>query len=226
MMRILLIEDDPTIAQTLQDDLQLEGYAVDVVRDGSEAEKYPFRNPYDMILLDIMLPGKDGFALCRSWRSSGLKTPLIILSARDQEPDKLLGLDLGADDYVTKPFSRQELLARIRALLRRCSELAVSEDVYKGDNIQIDFHSFKCTRGGLPVGLTATEFKILHALFQRRGEVLSIDKLMEMVWGRDVFLTDRVIYTHINNLRSKIEEDSRNPSLIVSIRGIGYRFDG
>ena len=226
MVRILLLEDDPTIAAALEDDLQLEGYVVDVVRDGSEAEECPFRTQYDMILLDVMLPGKDGFALCRSWRSSGLKTPLIILSAKDQEPDKLLGLDLGADDYVTKPFSRKELLARIRALARRYRELAKSEDIFNGDDLQIDFHSFKCTRRGVPVNLTATEFKILHALFQKRGEVLSIDKLMEIAWGRDVFLTDRVVYTHVNNIRSKIEPDPRNPSLVVSVRGIGYRFDG
>ena len=225
-MRILLIEDDSTIAAALEDDLQMEGYTVDVVQDGNKAEKYPLRNRYDLILLDIMLPGKDGFELCRSWRSAGLKTPLIILSARDQEADKLLGLDLGADDYVTKPFSRRELLARIKALMRRCQELAGSADVYDIDNLHIDFQSFKCTREDQPVNLTATEFKILQVLFHHRGEVFSIDKLMELVWGSDVFLTDRVIYTHINNLRSKIEPDPHNPSLIVSIRGIGYRFDG
>jgi DNA-binding response OmpR family regulator len=171
-MRILLIEDDSTIAAALEDDLQMEGYTVDVVQDGSKAEKYPLRNRYDLILLDIMLPGKDGFALCRSWRSAGLKTPLIILSARDQESDKLLGLDLGADDYVTKPFSRRELLARIKALMRRCKELAGSVDIFDGQDLHIDFHSFKCTREGLPVNLTATEFKILQVLFQHRGEVL------------------------------------------------------
>jgi DNA-binding response OmpR family regulator len=225
-MRILLIEDDPTIATALGDDLGLEGFTVDVVPDGARAEKYPFRNEYGLILLDVMLPGKDGFELCRSWRSAGLKTPIIILSAKDQEPDKLLGLDLGADDYITKPFSRRELLARINALMRRCRELSNSSEVFESKDLSIDFRGFKCFRRGLPVSLTATEFKILQSLFQNRGEVLSIDDLLKSVWGGDVFLTDRVIYTHVNNLRSKIEPDPRNPSLIVSVRGMGYRFDG
>jgi DNA-binding response OmpR family regulator len=224
--RILLVEDDVTIARTLQDDLELEGYSVDGVQDGLKAEKLAFRNHYDLILLDIMLPRKDGFELCRSWRASGLQTPLIILSAKGQEPDKLLGLDLGADDYITKPFSRHELLARVKALLRRSQALAGSAERYDGSSLKIDFRSFKCTRKGRPVRLTATEFRILHALFQHRGEVLSVDRLIDLVWGSDVFLTERVIYTHVNNLRSKIERNPAVPQIITSVRGIGYRFDG
>jgi DNA-binding response OmpR family regulator len=226
MARILVVEDEPTIAMGLQDDLQLEGHAVDVATDGAAAEAAALARQHDLILLDIMLPRKDGVSVCRAVRAAGVRTPIILLTAKGQEVDKVLGLDLGADDYVTKPFSPRELVARINALLRRATEPPLPSQVYRFGDLTIDFGRFEASRSGRPVDLTATEFKILRAFVAHRGQVLTHDQLIAEVWGKDVFLTDRVIYTHVNNLRQKIEVDPARPVLLVSVRGVGYRFDG
>jgi len=226
MARILVVEDEPTIAMGLQDDLQLEGHVVDVATDGAAAEDMALERRHDLILLDIMLPRKDGVSVCRTVRAAGVRTPIILLTAKGQEVDKVLGLDLGADDYVTKPFSPRELVARINALLRRATEPSLPSQVYQSGDLMIDFGRFEASRGGRPVHLTAREFAILRAFIAHRGQVLTHDRLIAEAWGKDVFLTDRVIYTHVNNLRQKIEVDPARPVLLVSVRGVGYRFDG
>ena len=226
MRRILVVEDEPTIATGLRDDLELEGYAVEVVDDGDVAMRRVLEGDFDLIVLDIMLPGMDGFAICREARMKGIQTPIIMLTAKGQEVDKVVGLELGADDYVTKPFSPRELLARIKAVLRRGHVEAKPAAKYVFADITIDLNRCEAMKNGRKIDLTATEFKLLRAFLERRGQALTIDQILQEVWGRDVFLTDRVVYTHVNNLRSKIEKDPRKPELLVSVRGIGYRFDG
>jgi len=226
MQRILVVEDEPTIATGLQDDLEQERYSVEVVGDGTAAIKRILEGKFDLILLDVMLPGADGFTVCREARMKGVRTPIIMLTAKGQEVDRIVGLELGADDYVTKPFSPRELLARIKAVLRRANMESKSGSNYQFGDITVDFDRFEVKRKGEKIDLTAMEFKLLHAFLEHRGQVLTIDELIRGVWGKDIFLTDRVIYTHVNNLRNKIEEDPRNPKLLVSVRGIGYRFDG
>lgn len=226
MTRILIVEDEPAIAMGLEDDLKIEGYEVEVVADGATAFSRAAGGGYDLLLLDVMLPKKDGFAVCRELRQAGVRTPIVLLTAKGQEIDKVLGLELGADDYVTKPFSPRELVARIKAVLRRTGGAPAPAQVYRTGDLTLDFGRFEATRRGAPVELTALEFKLLHAFVAHRGHVLTHDRIIEEVWGRDVFLTDRVIYTHINNLRRKIEADPAAPVLLVGVRGVGYRFDG
>ena len=222
MKSILVVEDESAIATGLKDDLEMDGYLVDVAEDGVAAIDAVARKPYDLILLDVMLPKKDGFSVCRELRASGVKTPIILLTARGEEADKIRGLNLGADDYVTKPFSPRELNARIQAVLRRSSETG---SVRKFGNVVVDFTRGEVMREGKRIELTALEFKLLRAFLEHSGAVLSLDKLIAIVWGKDVFLTDRVVYTHVNNLRGKIEENPSEPRHIVSLRGLGYRFD-
>jgi two-component system alkaline phosphatase synthesis response regulator PhoP len=222
MKSILVVEDEPAIATGLHDDLELEGYHVDVAEDGAAAMDAMARKSYDLVLLDVMLPRKDGFSVCRELRASGVRTPIILLTARGEEADKIRGLNLGADDYVTKPFSPHELNARIQAVLRRSS---ATGSLHKFGNVVVDFTRGEVTRAGTRIELTALEFKLLRAFLQHAGAVLSLDKLIEFVWGKDVFLSDRVVYTHVNNLRGKIEEDPSQPRHIISLRGLGYRFD-
>jgi len=229
MPHILVVEDEETIAIGLQDDLELDGYTVELATDGATAAARARERSFDLILLDVMLPEKDGFTVCRELRQDGVLTPIILLTARGQEADKIRGLELGADDYVTKPFSSAELLARIRAVLRRVPDddgaSGQSAPVYEFGDVTVDFGSFEARRAGERIELTATEFKLLRTFLSHRGQVLSIDRLLAEVWGKDVFLTDRVIYTHVNNLRSKIEVNPSLPRHLVTVRGIGYRFD-
>ena len=230
MARILIVEDEPTIAVALQDDLELEGYEVEVVGDGESAAARALDDDHDLILLDLMLPKKDGMTVCREVRDAGIDTPIIVLTAKGQEVDKVLGLELGADDYVTKPFSPRELVARIKAVLRRADATRASghdtdlpETCEFGD-IKVDFAGCRAWRNGDEIGLTALELKLLRAFFAQRGRVLSIDDLIARVWG-NVYLSDRVVYTHVNNLRGKIETDPAAPRHVVTVRGMGYRFD-
>ena len=226
MARILLVEDEPVLATGVKDDLVLEGYAVDLVADGAAAVERGLGGTYDLILLDIMLPKKDGFTVCRELRAAGLTTPIVMLTARGQEVDKVVGLELGADDYITKPFGRRELQARVKAALRRA---AIGSDppprTWEFGDVVIDFGRCQAFRGGAPIDLTALEFKLLRTFLAHRGQVVSIDRLGHEVWGEEVFLSDRVVYTHMNNLRKKIEADPRNPRHLITVRGLGYRFD-
>jgi DNA-binding response OmpR family regulator len=226
MKRILVVEDEPTIATGLLDDLELEGYTVEVVDDGDVAMKRVLEGEFDLIVLDIMLPGMDGFAICREARMKSIRTPIIMLTAKGREVDKVVGLELGADDYVTKPFSPRELLARIKAVLRRGHDEAKTTGKYRFGDVAIDFDRCDAWKNNQKIDLTATEFKLLRVFLERRGQVLTIERILQEVWGKDVFLTDRVVYTHVNNLRGKIEQDPHHPKLLISVRGIGYRFDG
>ena len=225
--RVLVVEDDPMIADVLKDDLELEGFAVDVTADGESAETMGRQGGYDLILLDLMLPGRDGLVVCRNLRGAGVKSAIIVLTAKSQEADKVIGLAVGADDYVTEPYGRLELIARVKAVLRRTQQTgAAPAGVWESGPLRVDFRRGQATNAGKPVRLTATEFKILRTLFDRRGEVVPLDELMQRVWGADVFLTDRVVYTHVNNLRAKIEPEPSAPRFVVGVRGLGYRFDG
>ena len=224
MTRILVVEDEPTIALGLHDDLTIEGFEVEVASDGHAGALAAARGGFDLILLDVMLPGKDGFTVCRELRAAGVHVPIILLTARSLETEKVLGLGLGADDYVTKPFSPRELVARVHAVLRRSARTPLGK-TFKFGNVQVDFSRHEVLRDGQPVDVTPSELKLLRVLIERRGEVLSIDRLLQEGWGSEVFLTDRVVYTHVNNLRAKIEPDPRHPRHVVSVRGAGYRFE-
>ena len=224
MERILVVEDDTSIALGLEDDLSLEGYEVEVARDGEAATNRAREGSFDLILLDVMLPKKDGFEVCRELRRHGLKTPIIMLTAKAHEAEKVMGLELGADDYVTKPFSPAELRARVKAVLRRAT--SDTPEVYRLGNIEADFVRFELRRDGLSLRATPTEIKLLGALVRNRGRVLDRTELIDLVWGKDTAITARVVDTHIANLRQKIEADPSAPEYIVGVRGVGYRFDG
>jgi DNA-binding response OmpR family regulator len=221
--RILVVEDEPALALGLEDDLKLEGYEVEVVRDGETASRRAREQLFDLIILDVMLPRKDGFEVCRELRRAGLRMPVILLTAKTQESDKVLGLELGADDYVTKPFSPRELRARVKAALRRAP--AETHEIYRFGDVEVDFTRCELRRGGRAIEMTPIEFKLLAAFVRYRGHTLSRDKLLDAVWGRDTCVTDRVVDTHITNLRKKIEPKPSEPRFLVSVRGMGYRFD-
>jgi two-component system alkaline phosphatase synthesis response regulator PhoP len=224
MARILVVEDEPPLALGLEDDLKLEGYEVEVVGDGETACRRAREQSFDLIILDVMLPRKDGFEVCRELRRAGLRTPVILLTAKTQESDKVLGLELGADDYVTKPFSPRELRARVKALLRRSA--GEMPEIYRFGDMEVDFTRCELRRAGKAVEMTPIEFKLLGAFIRHRGHTLSRDKLLDEVWGQETFVTDRVVDTHITNLRKKIEPKPSEPRFLVSVRGMGYRFDG
>jgi DNA-binding response OmpR family regulator len=232
MVKILVVEDEAGIAFALEIDLQTEGYEVVVVSDGQEAVKRARAEAFDIILLDIMLPSKDGFEVCRELRRSGLKTPIILLTAKAQETEKIVGLDVGADDYVTKPFSPRELRARIRALLRRAvpdpnSGAANSlGEVYKFGSCALDLTRFELRRNGESIDTTTTELKLLAAFVRNRGRLLTRERLLDEVWGTGIAVTDRVIDNHVVSLRKKIEDEPATPRYLISVRGLGYRFDG
>ena len=224
MSRILVVEDEVNIALALEDDLKKEGYEVELARDGDTASRRAREQAFDLILLDVMLPGKDGFEVCRDLRRSRVRTPILMLTARTQEAEKVLGLELGADDYVTKPYSPRELRARIKAQLRRATE--EQPDVCRFGEIEVDFSRYEVRRNGQPIEVTPTEFKLLAVLVRHRGRVLTRDQLLDQVWGHGVFVTDRVIDTQVTNLRKKIEPEPSRPRFLSNVRGVGYRFDG
>ena len=224
MTRILVVEDEPGIALGLEEDLKLEGYGVEVARDGEAALDRARRTSFDLILLDIMLPKRDGFAVCRELRRSGVSTPIIFLTARAEDAEKVLGLNLGADDYVTKPFSPMELCARIQAVLRRAQ--SATPEIYRFDGLEVDFTRAELRRSGRVLDLTPIEFKLLAAFVRGRGRLLSRQQLIDQAWSPGTYCTDRVVDTHVGNLRKKIESDPAQPRFIVSVRGLGYRFDG
>ncbi len=225
MKRILVVEDEPGIALGLEDDLKMEGYEVEVVGDGALAGRRAREAAFDLILLDVMLPGKDGFEVCRELRRAGLRTPILMLTAKTQEAEKVMGFELGADDYVTKPFGTRELRARIKALLRRAGEDAGVEHYRFGD-VEVDFARGELRRGQVPVELTPIELKLLALFIRARGRVLSRDQLLAGAWGHETFASGRIVDNHIANLRKKIESDPAHPLYLKNLRGLGYRFDG
>jgi DNA-binding response OmpR family regulator len=223
MARILIVEDEPDIALGLQLDLRDEGYSVEIARDGEEASRRAREPGWDVILLDVMLPLKDGFEVCRDLRRSGMRTPVLMLTAKAQEAEKVMGLDMGADDYMTKPFSPRELRARVRALLRR-AQPEPAPVLHLGD-CEVDFARAEVRRAGNRIDLTAIELKMLELLIRNAGRVVTRNQVIDAVWGHDVFVTDRVVDTHIVHLRRKTEIDPSKPRHIVSVRGIGYRLE-
>lgn len=219
--RILIVEDEPAIALALRDDLELEGYKVEVVGDGETAVLKANEEAFDLILLDVMLPGKSGYDVCRELRRTKPDLPIIMLTARSHEAEKILGLELGADDYVTKPFSPLELRARIKARLRLASNAQPSS--YAFSSLRVNFDRMEVLDGNRIIELTALEFKLLAAFIQNAGRVLSRDRILDLAWSTNAVVTDRVVDTHIANLRKKLEPNGA--SHISSIRGAGYRFD-
>lgn len=227
MTRILVVEDEPGIALGLEDDLKMEGYGVEVIADGAVASRRAREGAFDLILLDVMLPGKDGFEVCRDLRRAGLRTPILLLTAKTQEAEKVMGLELGADDYVTKPFGTRELRARIKALLRRGGEPQdLPRPPYRFGDVEVDFCRGELRKAGHPVDLTPIEFKLLVFFIESPGRVLSRERLLSGVWGPDTFASDRIVDNHIANLRRKIEPDAANPRYFRNVRGMGYRFEG
>jgi DNA-binding response OmpR family regulator len=225
MPRILIVEDEPAISFGLELDLKTEGHQVEVVTDGEAAVRRGCDGPFDLILLDVMLPKKDGFEVCRELRRRGIRTPVLMLTAKAQEAEKVMGLDLGADDYVTKPFSPKELRARVRALLRRGKDDETGESWCFSD-VELDFVRGEVRRGGAVVEMTPLEFKLLGVFVKNRGRVLSRDRLLDLAWGTDTHVTDRVVDNYVVTLRKKLEPEPAAPRLLVSVRGQGYRFDG
>jgi DNA-binding response OmpR family regulator len=224
MARILIVEDEAAIAGLLRDDLALEGYQVEIVGDGEAAIAAAASSRFDLVILDVMLPGKDGFEVCRELRGAGGRMPIIMLTAKTQESDKVMGLEIGADDYVTKPFSPRELRARVKAALRRAA--GETPDIYRFGEVEVDVGRRELRSAGTPIEVTTIEFKMLSAFIRHRGRVLSREQLLNEVWGHGVYVTDRAVDTHIVNLRRKVEPDPAVPRYVVSVRGAGYRFDG
>jgi len=222
--RILIVEDEPSIAMALEDDLRREGYATEVVTDGETAATGAIASAFDLILLDVMLPKKDGFDVCRDVRRAGVGTPIILLTAKTQEAEKVLGLELGADDYVTKPYSARELRARVKAHLRRGN--GHTPEVFRFGDFELDFARCELRRKGKAVELSALEFKLLSAFVHHSGRLLTREQLLDEVWGPGTHVTDRVVDNQVTNLRKKIEPRPERPRYVIALRGLGYRFDG
>ena len=222
MNKILIAEDDRNILAGLVDMLKMDGYATVIARDGDAALKQVKDRDPDLLILDIMLPKLNGFEVCKKLKEQGSAVPIIILSAQGEEADKVLGLELGADDYVTKPFSPRELLVRIKAVLRRSSQTARVEETYEFSNIKVDFKRFQMFKDGTEVKLTSAEFKILKLLLANKGEPVSRHTILGDIWNSEV--TTRTVDTHIWNLREKMEKDPANPKHIITVHRIGYKF--
>ncbi len=224
MSRILVIEDDPAILRGLADSLWRESYEVLTAADGESGLRMAMEKHPDLLILDLMLPKLSGYEVCRQMRAKGLTTPILMLTARGEEGDRVLGLDLGADDYVTKPFSLRELLARVRALLRRAQPPQALIDELRVNDVAVDFKKYEATAGGRPLELTRREFQLLRALASRPGEVVSRSELLDQVWGLDEYPTTRTVDTHIAALRAKIERDPAKPEHLLTMRGVGYKW--
>jgi DNA-binding response OmpR family regulator len=226
MKKILIIEDEESIRTVLEDDFRLENYDVIVASDGIEGLAKAANPDIDLIILDIMLPGMNGFDICKKLRNQGIRTPVIMLTAKGQEIDRVVGLEIGADDYVTKPFSPRELQARVKAVLRRMETEPDDkiENLYRSGELEVNFRQYECRKSGKAISLTTHEFGLLKYLIQNRGQVIDRDELLDKVWGKDVFVTPHTIDTHIANIRKKIEDDVSSPRFVISIRGVGYKF--
>jgi two-component system alkaline phosphatase synthesis response regulator PhoP len=222
---ILLVEDEEALRMTLRDRLQSEGYVVDLADDGEQGYEKATRLPFDLIILDIMLPRCNGLDVCRGIRLAGLATPILLLTARGQTVDKVVGLKLGADDYVTKPFDTMELMARIEVLLRR-SVPRSGIGVHKFGPIRVDFRGTQVTRDGAEVYLTAREFQLLRYLIERAGTTLSRTEILREVWGYEGGTFSRTVDVHVASLRQKLEDMPKKPKWIVTVPGLGYRFQG
>ena len=225
MAAILIAEDEPAMASGLRDNLEFEGYVVRVACDGEEALASAAESPPDLILLDLMLPRRNGLDVCRELRRRGLSIPIIMLTARSQETDKVVGLELGADDYVTKPFSVRELMARVHVQLRRIASEGSVEHFRFGE-IELDFKRHHAARDGRLLHLTAREFDLLRYFVRRRGETVSRDELLDKVWGMGAYPLSRTVDNHIAKLRQKIERLPAEPEYLITVHGLGYKFLG
>jgi two-component system alkaline phosphatase synthesis response regulator PhoP len=227
MKRILIIEDARTIRMALEDDFKFEGYQVVTAATGPEGLEKAMDLDHDIIILDLMLPGLDGLEICKELRRRNIGTPVIMLTAKSQEFDKVLGLELGADDYITKPFSPFEIRARVKALLRRSEMRNQQTDsaVIRLGPFELDPSKYLFSKNNEPVQLTTIEFALVKMLMQHAGKVLKRDDILDKVWGKEVFVTARTVDTHIANLRKKIEDDPDQSHWITGIRGVGYKFN-
>jgi two-component system alkaline phosphatase synthesis response regulator PhoP len=225
MAAILIVEDEPAMASGLKDNLEFEGYIVRIACDGEEALASAAESPPDLILLDLMLPRRNGLDVCRELRRRGLSSPIIMLTARSQETDKVVGLELGADDYVTKPFSVRELMARVHVQLRRIASEGSVEHFRFGE-IELDFKRHHAARAGRLLHLTAREFDLLRYFVRRRGETVSRDELLDKVWGMGAYPLSRTVDNHIAKLRQKIERLPAEPEYLITVHGLGYKFLG
>ena len=223
MIHILIVEDESSIALMLNADLTSEGYDVTVASTGPEALGLAMAHDYALVLLDVMLPGKDGFEVCRALRRAGRRTPIILLTARTHDAEKVMGLELGADDYITKPFNPRALRARIKAVLRRTT--AETPEVVRFGDAEVDFTRGEVRRAGRPIDVSPLEFKLITAFVTRRGRLLTREHLLDTVWGKGIAISDRVIDNHIVSLRRKLEPDPAEPRFLLNVRGLGYRFD-
>lgn len=225
MKRILIIEDDPAILKGLCISLEEEHYQVFTASDGEDGYQLAREENFDLIILDLMLPGKNGQEICRDLRGQDVKTPIIMLTSKKEESDKVLGLELGADDYVTKPFSVRELQARIKALLRRTSLASnICQESCSFGSVHINFKRQEATKKDQPIKLSVKEFEILRFFIDHEQEVVQRDLLLNEVWGYDIFPTTRTVDTFILNLRKKIEDDPAHPRHLITIHGAGYKF--
>jgi DNA-binding response OmpR family regulator len=224
MEKILIIEDEESILMALEDNLQLDGYEVSNARDGEQGLFMAKEQACDLIILDIMLPKMNGFEVCKQLRQAGITTPILMLTAKSQEVDKVLGLELGADDYVTKPFSSRELIARVKALLRRAKQPKQGEEMYRFGDVEVDFKKYELKKKGKLLYLTALEFALLHFLINNKDQVVHRDSILDEVWGDDIYVQSRTVDKHIAQLRKKIEDDPSNPKHIVGVRSVGYKF--
>jgi DNA-binding response OmpR family regulator len=223
---VLIIEDEPDMVLGLKDNFEYEGYDVSVARDGREGLTRALADRPDVILLDIMLPKMSGLDVCRELRSQGLDTPVIMLTARGQEIDKVIGLEMGADDYVTKPFSIKELLARVRAQLRRATRQVAEVEAYSFGEVALNFRRYEATRGDQQLELSPREFELLKYFIQHRGETITRDQLLDDVWGYDNYPFTRTVDNHIAKLRQKVEAVPADPKYIITVHRVGYKFLG
>jgi len=222
---ILVVEDDMGIRTILKDALVEQGYEVKTADDGIKGLELARELKPDLLILDLMLPSMDGYEICRRIRKEGIVSPVLMLTVKDDEVDKVLGLELGADDYVTKPFSLKELKARVKALLRRVEEYQGEESAYRLGNIELDFLKYEARKGGKDLGLTPLEIKILRLLISKRGKVITRDEFLDRIWGVDnLAVSHRTVDSHIAHIRRKIEEDPSTPKHVLSVHSIGYKF--
>ena len=226
MPRILVIEDEPQMLIGLRDNLELEGYEVATAADGEDGLTKASSIHPDLVILDITLPRKNGFEVCRELRTRAISTPVVMLTARTHETDKVLGLELGADDYVTKPFSITELLARVRAVLRRTASRPAAPETCTIGDVDIDFRIHQARRGSRRVEFTAREFDLLRYFVTHKGEVVTRDQLLNHVWGYEEFPTTRTVDNFVAKLRQKLEPSPREPEHILTVHGAGYKFVG
>jgi two-component system alkaline phosphatase synthesis response regulator PhoP len=222
--KILIVEDEPDMVLGLKDNFEFEGYEVVTAADGMAGLERARTQKPDLVILDVMLPKLSGLEVCKTLRGEGSLTPIIMLTARGQEIDKVVGLELGADDYVTKPFSIRELLARVRAILRRTEGGKKRLQRYHFSDVELDFEAYRAKKGGAALELSPREFELLRYLIERKGETVSRDKLLEDVWGYESYPSTRTVDTHIAKLRAKIGDSGSDPRYILTIHGTGYKF--